>query len=176
MKKVQLVIFILALITSIVYMIFVLGFSTNYAIGAGYLGDFYQDAQKANKHMFDLGLWIIILVGANFLLHSQKNKKFYISNFVVSISLSILMMFAAITTYGYMGPLKASFDQISEGNLLILSIINGGETTTKNLDQGVTISYILFVQGILVLGITMYKLYTNIIRVKMKNKRKEALQ
>ena len=176
MKKVQAIIYILALLTSIVYMIFILGFSTNYAIGEGYLGDFYREAQKANKHMFDLGLWIVILIGVSFLLNSHKNKKFFISNFIVSFAGAGLMIFAAMTTYSYMGPLKESFLQISEGNLLVLSIVNGGETTTRNLDQGFIMSYILFAQAILILGMTGYKIYTNIVRANMKKQHKEVLR
>jgi hypothetical protein len=169
MKKVQMGIFILAMITSIAYLIFTLGFSTNYAIMQGYLGQFYIDAQEANKQIFDLGLWIVVLVGICFLLNTHKNKRFFISNYIFSIAAALLMIVTGIITYQHMVSLKADFDAIDKTLLnILLPVINGGEVTTENLDQGMFLSFVLFFQSLAILFITGYKVKKDIARVKAK--------
>lgn len=168
MKKVQMGTFILALVISIIYLVFTLGFSTNYAIGEGYLGQFYQDAQEANKTMFDLGLWIVILVGVSFIFNTHKNKRFYFYNYILSFAIAGLMIATAITTYGYMGPLKEAYLEIDEFMLYVLTIINGGKVSTQNFEQGTILSFVLFFQAFLILGVTGYKVYIDITRAKTK--------
>ena len=168
MKKVQMGIFILALVVSILYLVFTLGFSTNYAIGEGYLGQFYQDSQEANKRMFDLGLWIVILVSISFIFNTHKNKRFYIYNYLLSFTVAGLMIATGIITFGYMGPLKEAYLEIDEFMLFVLTIINGGKISTQNFEHGVILSFVLFFQSLLILGITGYKVYIDIIRAKAK--------
>jgi hypothetical protein len=168
MKKVQIGIYILALIVSIAYLIFTLGFSTNYAVGEGYLGQFYIDAQKANKHMYELAIWLVILVGVSFLLNTYKNRRFYISHYAISLAIIVLMVISGVTTISYMGPLKEAYQQVDELMLFVLTIINGGEISVKNFEQGMIISYVLFVQAFLVLVITGFKVSNDIVRVKAK--------
>lgn len=171
MKKLQIGIYILALIVAVLYFLFALGFSTNYAIGEGYLGQFYVDVQKANKEMYRLGLWTVVLVGFSFLLNTHKNSRFLISNYIISIMIVILMVITGITTYQYMGPLKEAYLQIDEGMLLLTIIINSGEITTKNFDQGVIISFILFAEALLILVMIGFKIKKDIVRVKAKRQR-----
>jgi hypothetical protein len=171
MKKVQIGIYLLALVVSVVYLIFVLGFSTNYAVGEGYLGQFYIDAQKANKHMYELAIWLVVLVGVSFLLNTYKNKRFYVSHYVISVAIIAMFVITGITTLGYMGPLKEAYLQVDEFMLFVLTVINGGEISTENFEQGVILSYVLLFQGFLVLLITGYKVSTDIARVKAKKSR-----
>ncbi|MBE0701441.1 MAG: hypothetical protein IH571_07120 [Acholeplasmataceae bacterium] len=167
MKKLQLLTYICALIVAGVYFLFTLSFSSGWAIGQMF-GEFYTEAQIANRAMFDVAKWAIIFAFLGIVFQSHKNRNFFLSNYVLSAASVATMIISGLTTLKYMEPLKIMYLDINEEILDLISQVNYSNIGTHMFELGTYLSFLLFVQAAWVLVFTILKFRQNLIRAKAK--------
>jgi Co/Zn/Cd efflux system component len=175
MRRVQFIVFTSALIVAALYFIYTLSFSSGWALGEG-LGDFFDNAQVANKAMFKAALPTIVSAAFILILNSHKNKKFFLFNYVPVILTVYFLINASIMTLGYVEDLKPQYLELNEAFLTIITAINYGEISTQIFDLGVTISIVMLVQAVLMIALTIYKVIEEINRAKIKKQLEEELK
>ncbi len=158
MKKIQFIIFVLALVISTLYFIFTLSFSTGWALGEAFLHDFFVEAQIANKEMFKWAVRTVIASGVLLLLNTHKNKKLFVMNFIAIAFAVFFLVYPAIITLGYMGPLKEAYKELPEAFLTIIVAINYSNISTDIFDLGVIISYLMMLEAVLIVIVTGFKI------------------
>lgn len=167
MKKVQKMVLISGLIVAALYLIFTLSFSTNWAVGE-LLGDFFLEAQVANKAMFTSSIRIIVIAGLMLVFGSHTNRRFFISNYVLTIGLAAYMIYASIQTIQFMPPLKEAYLALDPFMLELITAINYGSISTQIFDLGMVISVLLIIQALLILFVVFSKFKQEKIRAKTK--------
>ncbi|MCR3905637.1 MAG: hypothetical protein NUK62_01220 [Tenericutes bacterium] len=167
MKKVQLAIHLLGLLVAVSYFVFTLGFSTNWAVGQMF-GDFFLEAQIANKEMFRWALGGLVFAGLCLVFRVHLNRKFFLSNYILSGIFIIYLIGSAVTTLSHMEPLKAMYLELDEFMLTLITAINYGKISTQIFDIGVVLSYIMFIQAGLVAFMMVYKFVIRLKRAKAK--------
>ncbi|PKK93452.1 MAG: hypothetical protein CVV61_04600 [Tenericutes bacterium HGW-Tenericutes-6] len=167
MKRTQKIIAISSLFVTSFYLLYVLSFSTNWAVGE-ILGDFFLDAQVANKAMFQSAIRMIALAGLLLIFGTHTNRRFFISNYLLSAVLAGYLVFAGIQTYGFMGPLKASYLELNDMMLELITAINYGKISTFVFDLGVIMSVIMIIQAILLVFLISMKAKQELLRAKTK--------
>ena len=167
MRLFQKITFISGLIVGIIYFIYTLSFSSNWAVGRT-LGQFYHDAQVANKAMFDVALWALVFAFISILLNSHKNRKFFALNYVFSTLTVIWFVYAGIITIGYVIPLKESFLNLDQNRLNLITNINYGNPTTTIFDLGIVVSIVLFLSAVTIIIMTSLKVRQQLMRAKAK--------
>ncbi len=114
-QKRQVIVYSLLMTIAVVYLVYVLGYSSNWALIVSETrgGNFFRASQQANHLMFQLAL---LLVLSNMLLlgfGSMSRKKFYVSNIVLSVLSSLLMIVSAVITYYYNGVLSRMYARLT---------------------------------------------------------------
>ena len=177
MKKLQLSTYIGALILISVFAIYALGFSTGWAMGRR-LGDFYQNAQKFNIQLFNIIFPTLLIIGAALVFKSHKIELFNPFNFLLSLIGASLMIysgvFAIVSIPGLEQQYIALIGSQQLDTTLALNLSKGPSTTVFSL--GMVISSLVIVGGILVLGITIYKLVDFILHLKSSKKYREVVE
>lgn len=168
MKKVQFIIFVLALVVSTVYFLFTLSFSTGWALGETFLHDFFVEAQIANKEMFKWAVRTVVASGVLLLLNTHKNKKLFVMNFIAIAFAVFFLVYPAIITLGYMGSLKEVYTELPEAFLTIIVAINYSNISTDIFDIGVIISYLMILEAVLIVVITGFKIFEQFSRSKAR--------
>lgn len=167
MKIVQKVVFLSALLMSVVYFAYTLSFSTQWALGEIF-GEFFVNAQLVNKTIFKLGLWTLILMAGNIIMNSHSNRRFYLLNYAFAVASAGLMVNAAIKTLSLLPPLRESYLQINELYLNIITSINYSTRGTQIFELGMILSYVMFVFAASVFSMAIYKLIAQLNRAKIK--------
>lgn len=168
MRILQRFTYISALIVSIIYFIFTLSFSTGWAIGQT-LGDFYDEAQLANKVMFQWGLYLVIAAFLSVLFKSTVNRRFFISNYVLSAATVIFLIIAAILTISYMPDLRVMYEALDPDYMTIITAINLSEISTTIFDLGLFLSVVMIIQALLIVTVVVIKTTKQMLRARLKS-------
>jgi hypothetical protein len=167
MQRAQKITFLTGLFVAVIYLLYTLSFSSNWAIGQG-LGDFYAQAQEANKAMFQLALWALICAFLSIVLNSHINKRLFFLNYMFAVLTSVFFIIAGIKTIGYVIPLKASYLEVNPARLRIVTAINYGTISTNVFDYGIVIAIAMFLSAIALLTICALKFRQKMLRAKAK--------
>lgn len=160
-KKRQIIVNTLALLFAIVYFIYGLGYTSNWAgiISATRGGNFFNASQQANRTMVNLGFVTLILILLNMTMGSFKRKKYYFSNFLLSIITSILMIVSSFITIYYNSILERMYERITEDEVpaYLYASHGAGEKSYAIFQQGNILSYIMLVIAVILILFTINK-------------------
>lgn len=114
-KRMQGIVFSLVLLTISGFFIYTLGYSTNWAtiISSTRVPEYFEASQQANSYLFTIGFIGVIIVLLGFAVGTHKRKHYYISNIVLSIFSSIILIISAILTWMYNGYLEPMYRAIT---------------------------------------------------------------
>jgi len=176
MKKLQLSTYISALLLISVFGIYALGFSTGWAMGRR-LGEFYENAQKFNIQLFKIIFPTILIIGGALVFRSHNIEIFNPFNFLLSFIGSILMIYSGVFAIISIPSLKTQYEALIGSQqlttTLALNLSKGPSTTVFNL--GMVLSVLVIISGILVIGVTIYKLVDLILHLKSSKKYREVV-
>lgn len=115
-KNVQIIIYTILVITASGYFTYTLGYSSNWAmiVSATRATSFFNAAQQANRLMSQLGFITVVIVLLGLIFGSAKRKTYYVSNIVLSILSSVLLIVSAILTLYYNRIIESMYRSISE--------------------------------------------------------------
>lgn len=173
MKKVQKIVLLSGLMVAAIYLIFTLSFSTNWAVGE-LLGDFFLEAQVANKAMFTSSIRIVVIAALMLIFGSHTNRRFFVSNYVLTLGLAAYMIFASIQTIQFMPPLKTAYLALDPFMLELITAINYGKISTQIFDIGIIISVLMIIQSLLMCFVVFNKFQQEKIRAKTKHMQVEG--
>jgi len=179
MKIFQKIVFITALILSGLFLIYTLVYSTNWALWNGWFDDFFDAAQVANKALFKLAIYSVVLSGFGLMFGNHNGRKFYFYNNIVSVLFALLFIFAGVKTILFNLELKPMFLDIVQNNQAFLQILlaaNYGSTSPRIFDVGLIMSGFMFIEAILVLYVTYYKNKSNIKSLFAKSNKEDQAE
>ena len=153
--------YLFMLIMSLSYFIYVLGYSSNWAmvISETRGGSFYRASQTANRLMGQLGFITVVIVLFTLGFKSMKRKKFYLSNIVLSIlSIVMLVVSAAITLY-YNSVLNRMYEKITEEEVpaYLYAAHGAGEKSYAVFQIGNVLSIFMIISAIVVCIVLVQK-------------------
>ncbi|MDY0075400.1 MAG: hypothetical protein WC992_03475 [Acholeplasmataceae bacterium] len=160
-RKRQILIQTLVLISVVSYFIYALGYTTNWAgiVTETRGASFFRASQTANHMMVDLGFFTIIVVLLNLAFGSIKRKKYYLSNFLLSIITVVLMIVKAVLTIYYNRVLHQMYAQLTEDEVpsYLYATHGAGAKSYAVFEQGTYLSYFILVVAVLLLVFTIHK-------------------
>jgi phosphoglycerol transferase MdoB-like AlkP superfamily enzyme len=161
-KNRQALTYVFVLIISVSYFVYVLGYSTNWAmvISESRGGSFYRASQSANRLMGELGFITVLVVLLTLSFGSIKRKKFYISNIVLSILSSILLIVSALITLYYNSVLTRMYARITEDEVpAYLYVVHGaGEKSFQVFKIGNVLSIFMIIAAVMLVLFLVQKL------------------
>ena len=161
-KNRQALTYTFVLIISVSYFVYVLGYSTNWAmvISETRGGSFYRASQSANRLMGELGFITVLVVLITLSFGSIKRKKFYISNIVLSILSSVLLIVSALITLYYNSVLSRMYARITEEEVpaYLYAVHGAGEKSFQVFKIGNVLSVFMIVAAVMLLIFLVQKL------------------
>jgi len=161
-KNRQALTYVFVLIISVSYFVYVLGYSSNWAmvISETRGGTFYRASQSANRLMGELGFITLLVVLFTLSFGSIKRKKFYLSNIVLSILTNILLTASALITLYYNSVLNRMYARITEDEVpAYLYVIHGaGEKSFAVFKIGNVLSVFMIIAAIVLVLFLVQKL------------------
>lgn len=161
-KNRQALTYVFVLIISVSYFVYVLGYSTNWAmvISETRGGSFYRASQSANRLMGELGFITVLVVLLTLSFGSIKRKKFYISNIVLSILSSVLLIVSALITLYYNSVLSRMYARITEEEVpaYLYAVHGAGEKSFQVFKIGNVLSVFMIVAAVMLLIFLVQKL------------------
>ena len=161
-KHKQVWIIAIMLIISILYFVYTLGYTTNWAlvITSTRGGRFYRASQAANKTMANFGFVTLIIVMISVGAGSIKRKKYYASNIVLNLLSSVLLFISAILTLYYNSILRGMYQNVSEEEVpaYLYEVHGAGEKSYLVFDLGNVLSGFMIVSSGLVIYLVFYKI------------------
>jgi hypothetical protein len=151
MKITQKIVFISALLTSLAYFVFTLSFSTGWALGEGLLGQFYIDAQAANKLMYEWALYSVVFAALSVVFQSQTRRRFSVFNYVFALGSIYALIQAASITKPLCLNLQAAYLQLNPLFLQLVTAVNYSTNGAAIFDVGITFTTILWIQAIVLI-------------------------
>lgn len=152
-KRRQVIIQTLVLVSAALYFVYALGYTSNWAgvVTETRGTNFFNASQQANRLMVDIGFITVILILINLAFGSFKRPKYYLSNFLLSIVTSVLLVVQAVMTLYYNGVLRRMYEKLTEEEIpAYLYVTHGaGEKSFAIFDQGNVLSYVLIVVAVL---------------------------
>lgn len=159
--KRQFIVHTLVLLIVLTYFIYTLGYATNWSgvITETRGANFYRASQQANRLMVDLGFASIIIILINMAMGSFKRKKYYISNFLLSVMTVVIIIVSAVITLYYNSVLERMYQKITEEEVpAYLYLTHGaGEKSYQIFHQGNVLSFIMIVIAIILIIFTIHK-------------------
>ncbi|PKK98099.1 MAG: hypothetical protein CVV57_09225 [Tenericutes bacterium HGW-Tenericutes-2] len=161
-KNRQALTYVFVLIISLSYFVYVLGYSTNWAmvISETRGGSFYRASQSANRLMGELGFITVLVVLITLSFGSIKRKKFYISNIVLSLLSSVLLIVSALITLYYNSVLNRMYARITEEEVpaYLYAVHGAGEKSFQVFKIGNVLSVFMIVAAVMLLIFLVQKL------------------
>lgn len=152
-KRRQVIIQTLVLVSAALYFVYALGYTSNWAgvVTETRGTNFFNASQQANRLMVDIGFITVIIILINLAFGSFKRPKYYLSNFLLSIVTSVLLVVQAVMTLYYNGVLRRMYEKLTEEEIpAYLYVTHGaGEKSYAIFDQGNVLSYVLIVVAVL---------------------------
>ncbi len=167
MRIFQKIVFISGLIVAGVYFIYTLSFSTGWARGESF-GVFFIEAQVVNKLLYKLALWTLVFAALNIIFHAHTNRNYYLTNYLLILLFTASLIVSGAVTVMKVPPLKTSYLSIDKKTLEFITALNYSKVSTMIFDIGIYLSVLMFIQSLLVVLITIYKIITQIKRAKIK--------
>lgn len=151
----------IVLLFASIYFIYALGYTTNWAgiVTETRGASFFKASQQANRLMADLGFITLLVVLLNLIMGSFTRKKYYLSNFLLSILASILLVVQAVLTIYYNSVISRMYARLTEEEVpaYLYQTHGAGEKSFAVFEQGNTLSYFLVVVAILLIVFTITK-------------------
>ncbi|MDO9630087.1 MAG: hypothetical protein Q7I99_09335 [Acholeplasmataceae bacterium] len=170
----QVLVYVSLLIVASLYFVYTLGYSSNWALVVSDTRGqrFYRASQTANRLLFDLGFFLIVVVLFTLGVSSMSRKKFYLSNIVLSISSSILLIVSAALTLYYNSVLRGMYERITEEEVpAYLYVVHGaGAKSYQVFDTGNILAVFMFITAVLVLLFLFRKIRAQKERAKLIEK------
>lgn len=161
-KNRQALTYVFVLIISLSYFVYVLGYSTNWAmvISETRGGSFFRASQSANRLMGELGFITVLVVLITLSFGSIKRKKFYISNIVLSLLSSVLLIVSALITLYYNSVLNRMYARITEEEVpaYLYAVHGAGEKSFQVFKIGNVLSVFMIVAAVMLLIFLVQKL------------------
>ncbi|MDD3113799.1 MAG: hypothetical protein WCR28_00975 [Candidatus Izemoplasmatales bacterium] len=173
MKIIQKILFFASIAMALTTFIYTLSFSSGWALGKDWLGDFYLEAQTVNKLLFKWALWGVIFSIVGLIFNTHLNRNYYVTNFLFILLTIGCFVITGVEILDKVPPLKEMYlaldpfwlDFISQANL-------SGGSSTAVFEVGIVLAYLLFAFACLLLMFSIYKLVVQLIRAKTKQKRR----
>jgi hypothetical protein len=165
LKTAQFVVFAGALALAAVFFAFTLAFSSGWALGE-WLGDFFLQAQEANRVMYRWGLYLIAAAGAGLVFNTHRSRRFYAFNYLTSFLTAYLMVRAALATNALMPTLRAMYATLNPIFLDVTIALNYSTVGVKIFDYGETIAALLYVWAALIVVLVALKTHSQLTRAK----------
>jgi hypothetical protein len=178
MKLFQKIIFSGILVISATYLIFVLGFSSNIALGSVRVESLYIEMQAANHQLFKIAIWLVVLTGVSFILGNHKNVNYFIGNFVTSISATLFSLYVSVFSLMTILPIRQHYIEamdIESDSILVLFALNYGNNKTFFFDALIIISTLLIIFALMSSYIIIRKYNLKVKSAKVKKQRMEVL-
>lgn len=160
-KKRQVIVHTLVVLGALLYFVYTLGYATNWSgvITETRGANFYRASQQANRLMVDLGFVSIIIILINMAMGSFKRKKYYISNFLLSVMTAVIMIVSAAITIYYNGVLERMYAKITEEEVpaYLYATHGAGEKSFAIFQQGNVLSIIMVVIAVILILFTINK-------------------
>lgn len=167
MKGIQKTVFLSGVVVALIYFIYVLSFSTGWALGEP-LGDFFLNAQIVNKLLFKWAIYTIAFGLLLIVFQTHVNRNIYIPNYILIVLFCGSLFGSAIKTIELLPSLKAQYLELDEVYLTLITAINDTSISTKIFDYGIIISVIMIIWAFLILSFTIFKTVLQIKRAKLK--------
>lgn len=152
-QKRQIIIQALVLVSAALYFVYALGYTSNWAgvVTETRGANFFNASQQANRLMVNIGFMTVIIILINLANGSFKRKKYYLSNFLLSIVTAALLILQAVMTLYYNGVLRRMYEKLTEEEVpAYLYVTHGaGEKSYAVFEQGNILSYVLIMIGTL---------------------------
>lgn len=149
MKIVQKIVFYTTLLVGVSYFIFTLSFSSGWALGEEWFEGFYQEAQIANKLMYQWALYAVVFAFLSIVFQSHSLRRYSIFNYLFAAGTIYTMVQAAIITSPLCHELQASFDQLNPIFVTIITAVNLSSNPDSVFEIGHLFSSILWIQSII---------------------------
>ena len=175
MKIIQKTIFILCLLTTSVFFVYALSFSTGWALGQ-WFGQFFTDAQVFNKLIFKWALGGVVLSGVALVVANHSNRRFYVQNYLLSGAIVYVLFRSSLILWEYIPNLKLQYEAIPEMYLIITTSINFSQISTFVFDFGMVYAYVLMVMAVLIVLATVAKTIDQSLKRRTRRARLEAEQ
>lgn len=173
MKIIQKLLIFASIAMAIAYFVYTLSFSSGWALGSQWLGDFYQAAQTVNKLLFKWALFGVIFSVVGLIFNTHSNRNYYVTNFLFILLTIGCFVKSGIDTLKEIPPLKTMYLEIDPFWLDFITQANlSGGPSTKVFEVGVVLAYCLFVFSSLLFVFSLYKLISQLIRAKAKKQRR----
>lgn len=161
-KNRQALTYTFVLLMSLSYFVYVLGYSSNWAmvISETRGGSFYRASQSANRLMGQLGFITVLVVLLTLSFGSIKRKKFYLSNIVLSILSSVLLIVSALITLYYNSVLNRMYARITEEEVpaYLYAVHGAGEKSFEVFKIGNVLSIFMMISAVLLMLFLVQKL------------------
>jgi hypothetical protein len=172
-KRKQMLIYSFLLIVAILYFVYTLGYSSNWAIivNESRGANFFRASQSANRVMFDIAFFLLVFTLLALAFGSMKRKHFYLSNIVLSIISSVLMLVASIITLYYNSVLSRMYARITEEEIpaFLYSIHGAKEKSFLVFELGNILSIVMILISLLLVWFLVFKL-------RMQKERKQIIK
>ncbi|MCF7930310.1 MAG: hypothetical protein K9L02_02245 [Acholeplasmataceae bacterium] len=160
-KNVQMIAYVILLLTTVGFFIYTLGYSSNWAliVSSTRAANYFNASQQANRLLAQLGFISIVIVVLGLFFGSAKRTTYYLSNIVLSILSSILLLVSAFMTLYYNKVLEVMYRNISE--LEVPSYLYDIRRIKKSymiFEFGNVYAYVMIVVGILFGVFLIFKL------------------
>lgn len=151
----------IVLLFASIYFIYALGYTTNWAgvVTETRGASFFRASQQANRLMVDLGFITLLVVLLNLIMGSFTRKKYYLSNFLLSILATVLMIVQAVITVYYNSVISRMYARLSEDEVpsYLYQTHGAGEKSFAVFEQGDILSFILIGVAIILIVFTIIK-------------------
>ena len=174
MKLIQRLTYILSLIIAGINFIYTLAFSSNWARGAARLGDFYTHAQEVNHLIFQLALYGVIFTSLALILNTHKNRKFYVTNYLLSGLSSVMFIVMGIVTMLKITPLKAEYLLLDPEQLAFVTTVNWSTPGGTVFNWWYGISVAMLIAALFILFVTGDKFIKHVLRASIEKKHLEV--
>jgi len=174
LKNKQVLVFVFLLVVASLYFVYTLGYSTNWAliVSESRGARFYRASQSANRLMSQLGFILVVVVLFNMGFGSMSRKKYYLSNIVLSILSSILILVSSVITLYYNSVLRPMYANISEEEVpaFLYTVHGAGQKSYQIFELGNILSVFMILSGLCVIGFLIYQLKAQNERAKLIEK------
>jgi len=160
-KHRQKLVFTLLLVIASLYFVYTLGYTTNWALVISETrgARFYRASQAANRMMTNIGFITLVVVLFTMGFGSMKRKKFYVSNIVLSVLSSILLIVSAAMTLYYNSVLRVMYQNVSEDEVpaYLYEAHGAGAKSYQIFDLGNLLSIVMIVTAVLTVWFVIQK-------------------
>lgn len=170
----QNIVYALLIMSASIYFIYTLGYSSNWAmiVSETRATNFYRASQQVNRLIAQLGFILVVISLFTLAFGSLTRKKFYLSNIVLSILASLLLIFSSIITFYYNSVLRVMYANITEVEVpaYLYATHGAGKKSFMVFDLGYFVTGFMMIVAIMLIVFLTRKLIAQKQRVKLIEK------